>query len=49
MLVEKKNEYPRVGFMDLDQKIGDMAFQVVGMEAGPRKDMQMKVKLSGRQ
>lgn len=48
-LVESKNDKARVMFMDLDEKIGDLAFQVVGMEAGPRKDMRMKVQLSDRQ
>lgn len=48
-LIETKNEKARVPFTDLDEKIGDLAFQVVGMEAGPRKDMRMKVSLSGRQ
>lgn len=47
-IVEKKNVTPRVQFMDLDKTIGDLAFQVVGMEAGPRKDMRMRVRSSDR-
>ncbi|GJC92608.1 cytochrome P450 [Colletotrichum higginsianum] len=35
----------RVEYMDLDQKVGDLAFQMVGMEARPRHDMRMKVHL----
>lgn len=35
----------RVMYMDLDKKVGDLAFQMVGMEARPRHDMKMKVKL----
>ncbi|TDZ40133.1 putative sterigmatocystin biosynthesis P450 monooxygenase stcS [Colletotrichum trifolii] len=35
----------RVMYMDLDSRIGDLAFQMVGMEARPRHDMKMKVKL----
>ncbi|KAK6227443.1 cytochrome P450 [Colletotrichum tabaci] len=35
----------RVEYMDLDQKVGDLAFQMVGMEARPRHDMRMKVRL----
>ncbi|KAK2043662.1 cytochrome P450 [Colletotrichum somersetense] len=38
----------RVGYMDLDQKVGDLAFQMSGMEARPRHDMKMKVHLTGR-
>ena len=47
-LVDTQNKEPRVMYTDLDMKVGDLAFQVVGMEAGPRKDMTMKVRLSGR-
>lgn len=47
-LVPARNEKPRVMYTDLDREVGDLAFQVVGMEAGPRKDMRMKVRLSGR-
>ncbi|KAK1968303.1 cytochrome P450 [Colletotrichum sublineola] len=38
----------RVDYMDLDHKVGDLAFQMVGMEARPRHDMKMKVHLTGR-
>ncbi|KAF6815218.1 cytochrome p450 [Colletotrichum sojae] len=38
----------RVMYMDLDNKVGDLAFQMVGMEARPRHDMRMKVKLRER-
>jgi cytochrome P450 len=45
---EAQNKKPRVGFMDLDERIGDLAFQVVGMEAKPNKAMRFKVRPSGR-
>ncbi|VUC32684.1 unnamed protein product [Clonostachys rosea] len=45
---ETQNKIPRVGFMDLDERIGDLAFQVVGMEAKPNKAMRFKVRPSGR-
>ena len=48
-IVEARNKQPRVMYTDLDRTVGDLAFQVVGMEAGPRKDMRMKVRLAERE
>lgn len=44
-IVTEKKEEPRVMYTDLDKEVGDLAFQMVGMEAGPRKDMRMRVKV----
>ncbi|KAK1702346.1 cytochrome P450 [Colletotrichum lupini] len=38
----------RVDYMDIDHKVGDLAFQMVGMEARPRHDMKMKVHVRER-
>jgi cytochrome P450 len=48
LLTETTNKKPRVGFMDLDERIGDLAFQMVGMEAKPSKAMRFKVRQRNR-
>lgn len=46
-VVEERKEGKREGvmYMDLDQLVGDLAFQQLGMEARPRHEMRMRVKL----
>lgn len=48
LLTETTNKKPRVGFMDLDERIGDLAFQMVGMEAKPSKAMRFRVRQTDR-
>jgi cytochrome P450 len=40
---------PRVEWFDLDTKIGDMAYQDMGLEAKPRGGVKMRVRRTGRE
>ena len=45
----KPNSAPRTVWTDLDLKVGDAAFQILGLEAKPRNGLMWKVKRTERQ
>jgi cytochrome P450 len=46
--ITKPSKTQRVGFTNMDLKLGDQAFQVLRMSAGPRDGMKMRIKSTGR-
>ncbi|TDZ60852.1 putative sterigmatocystin biosynthesis P450 monooxygenase stcS [Colletotrichum trifolii] len=45
---KRVNEQPKASYMDMDLRLGDLAFQEMKMGAAPRSELRMKVKLCGR-